>query len=172
MTQQTQLPLLSPPTTGPVLYLTCWAWIFARRREGAWPPPQRTGHAYTIMAAPRDFAGGSERGDGAVRVLVPQGDEVELMRALVNLRRSGEALDTDHAAEIHDRYRRALDARWSRADLRPGALVADTLAGPVRVQDGDTLACACSAEEARAGRCHRVHAATWLRVAGWEVRLG
>lgn len=120
------------------------------------------------MASPRDF----EMGDGVVSVLAPQGDEVELMRALVEHRRAGLPLDTDHAVELQERYRKALDVRWSRLDLAPGALVADTPTGPVVVQDGDTLACACSADEARAGRCHRSHAVPWLRVAGWEVRLG
>lgn len=162
------LPFPARPTSSPVLNLRSWGWVAARRRDGTWPPPHHSGRAYTIMAEPRDF----ETGDGVVRALVPQGHEVELMRALVEHRRSGLPPDTDHAVELQDRYRKALDARWSRLDLAPGALVADTPTGPVAVQTGDVLACACSADEARAGRCHRSHAVPWLRVAGWEVRLG
>ena len=168
VTRPLPLPFPTRPTLGPVLHLRSWGWVAARHRDGTWPPPDHSGRAYTIMAHPRDF----ETGDGVVRALVPQGHEVELMRALVEHRRSGLPLDTDHAVQLHDRYRKALDVRWSRLDLAPGALVADTPTGPVAVQTGDVLACACSADEARAGRCHRAHVVTWLRVAGWEVRLG
>lgn len=168
MTHPLSLPFPTRPTLGPVLYLHSWGWIAARHRDGMWPPSDYSGRAYTIMASPRDF----ETGDGAVVALVPQGEEARLSRALVELRRSGMPLDTDHAVQLHDRYRKALDARWSRLDLAPGALVAETPTGPVPVQTGDVLACACSADEARAGRCHRTHAAPWLRVAGWAVREG
>lgn len=118
------------------------------------------------MASPRDF----ETGDGAVVALVPQGEEAKLSRALVELRRSGMPLDTDHAVQLHERYRKALDARWSTLDLSVGTLTADTPSGPVAVATGDTLCCSCSEVEAREGRCHRAQAAVWLRARGWTVR--
>lgn len=44
--------------------------------------------------------------------------------------------------------------------------------GPViGVRDGDTLCCACSVAESRAGRCHRSWAAPFLARAGWNVIL-
>ena len=168
MTARQSLLFTPAPPTGPVLYLHSWGWVAARHRGRTWPPPNYTGRAYTIMASPKHY----EEGDGAVVALVPQGEEARLSRALVELRRSGMPLDTDHAVQLHDRYRKALDARWSTLDLSVGALIADTPSGPVAVATGDTLCCACSEVEARAGRCHRAQAAVWLRAQGWTVREG
>jgi len=53
----------------------------------------------------------------------------------------------------------------------PGRLLARTPAGIATVADGDTLCCACSVAEARAGRCHRTWAAQFLVRAGWRVIL-
>lgn len=51
-------------------------------------------------------------------------------------------------------------------------LAADVPPGPdYIVSDGDTLCCACSRDDAAAGRCHRVWAAAALVRAGWRVIL-
>lgn len=72
------------PRNRPVLYLNSWAWVRGQQRAGTWPPPNRTGRAYTIMARPRPEYG--ETGDGSVPVLTPQGHEVALMQQLVRSR--------------------------------------------------------------------------------------
>lgn len=165
MTTQARLfapPPSSPKACGPVLHLRAWAWVAARQRAKAWPPPGFSGRAYTIMALPRPW----EHGDGRCAVLVPQGEELEAMRALVLVRQQG--LDVP---DLLQHYRELLGRRWSTLELGPGQLQAATPSGPATLQEGDALCCACSADEALAGRCHRAMAAPWLVQAGWSVFL-
>lgn len=107
------------------------------------------GRRLTIMAAPRSW----ERGDGLAPVLIPPRNWVRHYLA-------------GGRSELGT-YCRAYVARVqeiaSRECLRPG--------GPVGLEDGDTLCCACSREAAAAGACHRVWAAELLRQVGWRVLL-
>ena len=108
-----------------------------------------------------------EVGDGLLEILQPLSDDLRDVRAGV--------LTID---QYRDRYlayvrnRLAIEDRtgglpgWS---LRPGALGIVTGTGFLRVADGDTLCCACSREDAAAGRCHRCYAAELLVEAGWTI---
>jgi len=146
----------------PTLHVTNWS---SRRLHGP-------GRRYSIMAKPRRW----ERGDGVCIVLVPQtSEEVRLLDELVAARRHGLHEDRVVAA-----YRRALEQRWAEAltagHLSPGKLgagvnLAGGGAGAEPVCDGDTLLCACSREDAAAGRCHRAWAAPFLVRAGWRALL-
>ncbi len=112
------------------------------------------------MAAPRRW------GDGKVSLLVPS------LSALWDIKTRAIGLDE---------YRERFVARLEPAEIGPGSLLADFDDGdewegigsyPGRfVADGDTLCCACSRDEAAAGRCHRVWAAEALAAAGWRVVL-
>lgn len=151
----------------PVLYLNSWAWVRGQQRAGTWPPPNRTGRAYTIMARPCPEYG--ETGDGSVPVLTPQGHEVALMQQLVRSR-AVTGLDQDDVALIY--YRSALETRWSEGGgLEPRSMLVRNAVGLGRVEHGDTLCCACSMSDARAERCHRAWAAPLLSRAGWAVVL-
>ena len=142
-----------------MIYLHSWSWVHAARRKGL--PAGYSGKAYTIMAKPRARLG--EVGDGFCSALVPRGEAVELLDELVRLRRFGV-----EDATLLARYQDLLLATW-RAQLprlAPGRL----MAGSVPVVAGDVLACACSAADALAGKCHRAWAAEVLVEAGWRVR--
>lgn len=137
-------------TDRPTIYLSNWS---SHRTPGAHGP----GRKFTIMAVPRPW----EHGDGRVTDLAPlYGMEPRLLRV---------ALDGRHADDVAA-YRLALEARWDDTALGPGSLWTE---GGLRVEvvDGDTLCCACSVAEARAGRCHRAWAAPFLVRAGWRVIL-
>lgn len=121
------------------------------------------GRRLTIMARPRRW----EWGEGRVRCLMPLPLDLDLVR-------SGQI--------TIDQYRRRFEEGLpSNRRLAPGELRftpeadealdlrAEVLTQPVR--DGDTLCCACSRDEAAAGRCHRVWVAAALAKAGWRVVL-
>ena len=139
----------------PTLYLSNWS---SHRTPGMHGP----GRKFTIMARPRAW----EYGAGTVLAVTPHGFEVSAMqRALA---------DRDNADAMRD-YREMIEARWTTGSvstlaLPPGLLLAFA-DGPLNVGDGDTLCCACSVDEARAGRCHRTWAAPFLARAGWRVIL-
>ena len=71
------------------------------------------------------------------------------------------------------------EARWEEASamLRPRRMFYVAPPGGMdggmvsEVGDDDTLCCACSVAESRAGRCHRAWAAPFLHAAGWRVVL-
>lgn len=77
------------------------------------------------------------------------------------------------------RYRVSMELRWETVVGRLAPRALSHVAGPGGmgggltgdVFDGDTLCCACSVAEARAGRCHRTWAAPFLVRAGWRVVL-
>lgn len=141
----------------PTLHLTNWS---SGRLHGP-------GRRFTIMARPRTW----EMGEGCVVALKPSGLVIVglLQRALEDR--------TDEAAMRA--YREAYEAVLSSAVavLRPRRLTAfgygTGMGGGLgtEVGDGDTLCCACSVAEARAGRCHRSWAAPFLVRAGWRVVL-
>jgi UDP-2,3-diacylglucosamine pyrophosphatase LpxH len=68
-------------------------------------------------------------------------------------------------------YATLLVAKMGTFRLAPGELIVVTAGEDILVQDGDTLCCACSRDEAAAGRCHRVWVAEALAKAGWAVVL-
>lgn len=146
----------------PTLYLSNWS---SHKTPGMHGPGQK----FTIMARPREW----EHGGGRVPTLIPAGPVLALMDRALDERRSGSgtvALDTYREA-----YCAALDV--ARAGLRPGRMMVlprgPGMGGglPSNLWDGDTLCCACSVAEARAGRCHRTWAAPFLAAAGWTVIL-
>lgn len=153
----------------PTLYLSNWS---SHRTPGAHGP----GRKWTIMARPRAW----EHGEGRVTVLLPPAAEIPRLVRLVNERRGGawpssRTLDADGlrlASELPE-YRAACEAHWRAYHemLPPGALMAKAGCLLVPVADGDTLCCACSVAEARAGRCHRSWSAPHLYRAGWRVVL-
>jgi hypothetical protein len=108
------------------------------------------GRKLTIMARPRSW----EHGEGKVASCTPAA-------AWLHSVRSGEISVDD--------YRRRIEGQLGVYNLSPGSLVVVNDGLPVR--DGDTLCCACSREEAAAGRCHRVWVAQALVRAGWRVVL-
>ena len=63
--------------------------------------------------------------------------------------------------------------RARHPDLKPGDLMAHANGGRglMLVRPGDTLICGCSADRAKAGRCHRAWAAILLAANGWRVVL-
>lgn len=141
----------------PTLHLTNWS---SRSLRGP-------GRRWSIMARPRHW----ERGDGTCIPLTPLGPPAVLLDLLVKQRQAG-TMDPALLA----RYREAMAHRWGPQeygpDLGPGKLWAvPDEGGPMRVEDGDSLLCACSREEAAAGRCHRAWAAPVLVAAGWRVVL-
>jgi len=147
----------------PTVYLSNWS---SYRTPGMHGP----GWKLTIMARPRAW----ENGDGTVHTLTPQGREVEVMHRAVLLR----TYNPTEAVEVARVYREMIERRWSEQPraLAPGVLyhVPPPESGQrfrVDVVDGDTLCCACSVAEARAGRCHRAWAAPFLVRAGWRVIL-
>ena len=131
----------------PTIHLTNWS---SRKLHGP-------GRLLTIMAAPRQW----ERGAGSVPLLEPD---------------IGDLLDVRRGQLTIDDYREHTEGdilrRLERGALSPGVLSVSRAADGVGVVvDGDTLCCACSREDAAAGRCHRVWAAPALVRAGWRVIL-
>ena len=118
------------------------------------------GRKWSIMALPRSW----EHGEGTVKLFVPDPDAV---------RARHEKPPTITHEEYVDGFRRlvAYRVRKKGIGISPGGLAADTARGRVLVADGDTLLCACGVEKARNHRCHRVWAAAFLVLAGWEVCL-
>lgn len=148
----------------PTLHLTNWS---SRKLHGP-------GRKFTIMAKPRAW----EHGEGTVRALAPMSSALRPLMEKALADRS----DTD----AMNAYRWAYEARLVHGAplLRPYGVGDDTgyyldyAASPgekralvCAVSDGDTLCCACSVAEARAGRCHRTWAAPFLVRAGWRVVL-
>jgi hypothetical protein len=119
------------------------------------------------MARPRAW----ETGEGRVTVLVPPPVALGQLEQLIALRRLGR--DPATYPSLVAEYRATCEAWWARHVelLPPGALFAAAGCELVAVADGDTLCCACSLAEARAGRCHRTWAAAFLAEAGWTVVL-
>lgn len=142
------------------LWITNWS---SCRTPGMFGPGRR----WTIMADPNPEHG--QCGDGTVGRLVPQGEELPLMRALVRDRREKRPLNT----EMLRRYREFYEARvvgWFA--IKPEYLKAELPNGLLTsLLDGDTLCCSCSREAAARGECHRAWAAQALYAAGWDVRL-
>jgi hypothetical protein len=129
----------------PTLHLTNWS---SRKLQGP-------GRKLSIMAMPRPW----EHGDGRVPCLTPDSVDLRLVR--------------DGHIGI-DEYRRRFEAKVAESEdrLKPGILGATTrFSGAFAVRDGDTLCCACSRDDATAGRCRRVWAAEALARAGWRVIL-
>jgi hypothetical protein len=144
----------------PTLYLTNWS---SRRTPGMFGP----GRAFTMMARPRWF----ERGEGTVNGLTPSGDVEALLGAALAERRAG----VPGVTAAFDAYRAAWDAR-SRTAVAAGiwgfgGLWAQHGDVATVLRDGDTVACACSREDAAKGRCHRAFVAPFLVRAGWRVIL-
>ncbi len=132
----------------PTLYLSNWS---SRRTPGCHGP----GRKLTIMAAPRQW----EHGDGSVARLTPSVQDLRDVKDRLLAFEDYRQIFTD-LAEKHR----------SEGRLTPGVLVT-TADGGKHVQDGDTLCCACSRDDAAAGRCHRAWAAPLLVAAGWRVVL-
>jgi hypothetical protein len=126
----------------PVVHVTNWS---SKRLHGP-------GRKLTIMAKPRAW----EHGDGRVPAATPHPQWLEDVR-------SG-AIDFEFYATL-------LVAKMGTFRLAPGELIVVTAGEDILVQDGDTLCCACSRDEAAAGRCHRVWVAEALAKAGWAVVL-
>jgi hypothetical protein len=126
----------------PVVHVTNWS---SKRLHGP-------GRKLTIMARPRAW----EHGDGRVPAATPHPQWLEDVR-------SG-AIDFEFYATL-------IRTKLTEAPHRPGELVAIVNGAEVLVADGDTLCCACSRDEAAAGRCHRVPTAQALAAAGWAVVL-
>jgi hypothetical protein len=144
--------------TRPTLFISNWA---SRRTPGM----HGSGRKFSIMASPRRW----EHGDGAVRLLCPvYWHEPAMLLEIVELRRRGMCVDG-----LMPKYRKSLESRWHIAAelgvLSPRALSFTPDGFPVF--DGDSLLCACSVAEARAGRCHRSWIAPFLVGAGWAVIL-
>ena len=140
----------------PTLYLSNFA---SHRTPGVHGP----GRLYTIMARPRKW----EHGAGRVSAFVPP-DPDELVRVIA-ARRQGL---TDLVGAYREGVIRAWALNYEDYGHAPGELLAycaDGVEAPVL--DGATLCCACSVDEARAGRCHRAWAAPFLVRAGWRVVL-
>ena len=139
---------------------TLWISNFASHRT---PGMHGPGHVYTIMARPRRW----EHGAGRVSAFVPP-DPDELVRVIA-ARRQGL---TDLVGAYREGVIRAWALNYEDYGHAPGELLAycaDGVEAPVL--DGATLCCACSVDEARAGRCHRAWAAPFLERAGWRVVL-
>ena len=145
----------------PTLYLSNWS---SHRTPGMHGPKAKL----CIMAKPRQW----EHGEGRVPYLIPTGAVAELMALALDERKAGG--DTGALNTYHNAYCAALES--AGIGLRPGRLMSFPWPGmgsglPASLWDGDTLCCACSVAEARAGRCHRTWAAPFLVRAGWRVVL-
>ena len=146
-----------PPKEKPLIRLTNWA----RTKGGREIVPETT---FTIMARPRAW----EHGAGWVAPLVPAGEAMGLLGAALEERARGTGV------EAMRKYRAAYVRQITDAAhlLTPGALSASLPSGEgYTLEAGATLCCACSADDARAGRCHRAWAAPHLLAAGWRVIL-
>lgn len=134
----------------PTVYVSNWS---SHRTPGCHGP----GRKLTIMARPRAW----ETGDGCVPWLTPDAEDLRDVRA-----------GTIPVEEYRRRFEHGISVHADRGHLAPGELaVGRVTAGHGAVADGDTLCCACSRDEAAAGRCHRVWAAAALARAGWRVIL-
>lgn len=134
----------------PTIYLSNWS---SHRTPGHHGP----GRKLTIMISPRHW----EEGEGSVPWLTPSFDDLRAVRCA-----------RISPQEYRRRFEAALAVHASRGNLAPGELaVAAPESGYGVVEDGDTLCCACSRDEAAAGRCHRAWAAPALVAAGWRVVL-
>jgi hypothetical protein len=146
-----QLSLVAPSDGRPTLYVTNWSSV---KLHGP-------GRQWTIMARPRSW----ERGDGYVLDLAPYCDDLDDLH-------EGFMTAVAYKAKFTERLRGVASC------LTPGNLHARPerreLFGErdeVRVEDGDTLCCACGKRQAAEGWCHRVWAAEALVAAGWRVIL-
>src|SRR3990167_6154018 len=120
---------------------TLWISNFASHRTPGMHGPVRL---YTIMARPRRW----EHGAGRVSAFVPP-DPDELVRVIA-ARRQGL---TDLVGAYREGVIRAWALNYEDYGHAPGELLAycaDGVEAPVL--DGATLCCACSVDEARAGR--------------------
>lgn len=124
---------------------------------------------WTIMAHPRRF----DRGDGRLFAFTPWGAAIDFMRQLVRDRKAGLPVDEKVLGDY-----RMLQEGQAKACAKPLGELLGNLWGvdgiqvpAIPVEDGDTLCCACSKDEAAAGRCHRVWAAHALVKVGWRVLL-
>ena len=134
-------PEPAPGPALPTLHVTNWS---GKRWHGI-------GAKLGIMASPRAW----EQGDGRVPALqVPSSRLVQVKLGRVARADMLKAFETDLGAH--------------RADLAPGALRRASLD---LVQDGDTLCCCCSREDAERVLCHRVAVAHALASSGWRVIL-
>lgn len=142
----------------PTIFLSNWS---SSKTPGMHGP----GRKYTIMAAPRSW----EHGDGTVGMLVPNLQDLILAKRRI--------IDVDEykrrfLATVNERCTNgingdALAEATVDAQLAPDVLMSTYQA----VRSGDTLCCACSRDDAAAGRCHRSWAADLLVAAGWRVVL-
>lgn len=142
----------------PRLYLSNWS---SHRSPGMHGP----GRKWTAMAEPRAW----EWGAGRVRALTPLISEV---RPALAERRAGIADGPETRTYRVDFTKRM--AEWELSGgLQPGSLVAtvgyDYPGTYPKLGDGETVCCACSVAERRAGRCHLAWAAPFLEKAGWSV---
>lgn len=136
--------------TRPTVYVSNWS---SHRTEGHHGP----GRKLSIMARPRAW----EHGDGCVPWLTPDGGDLLAVKAG---KISGE--------EYQPRFEEFVNIHATGGRLAPGRLAVDRVTvGHGFVVDGDTLCCACSRDDAAAGRCHRAWAAEALVAAGWRVIL-
>lgn len=155
----------------PVLHVTNWS---SRKLHGP-------GRHFTIMARPRPW----EWGTGRVPLLTPAVEDLDAVRL--------GSIDVEtYRRRFFDRCARivargetfgrqglpwALEPgklfaiRTGGATAAPGPVARTTSDRGVLLEDGDTLCCACSREQAGAGRCHRAWAAELLVEAGWGVVL-
>jgi len=150
---------MSPGPKGdgkPTIYLSNWS---SHKTLGHHGP----GRKLTIMVNPRRW----ERGVCCVHTLTPA-------RCWLYALQNGE-MSVDEYRGLFE----AMTEAWADK-LRPGYLFSEDpkdnppmvwVGGYVLVEDGDTLCCACSRDEAAAGRCHRVWAAHALARNGWRVIL-
>lgn len=134
----------------PTIYVSNWS---SHKTAGHHGP----GRKLTIMARPRPW----EHGEGRVPWLTPAESDL---------------LDVKAGRITGDEYQRRFEEHLRGLErfnhLAPGELVvAIPGQGSRSVEDGDTVCCACSREDAAAGRCHRVWAAHALARNGWRVIL-
>lgn len=134
----------------PTVYVSNWS---SHRTEGHHGP----GRKLSIMARPRAW----EHGDGCVPWLTPaDSDLLDVKAGWID------------GNEYQRRFEVFVGMLEACGHLAPGELAVGRVArGIGAVVDGDTLCCACSRDDAAAGRCHRVWAAHALVRAGWHVIL-
>lgn len=130
------------PDDRPTLHVTNWS---SKKLHGP-------GRKLTIMANPRKW----EHGDGLVPSCTPTRPALLLLK-----------VGSMTWLEFHEHIlRRVLGQKH-----KPGELWAIVSGDTRPVEDGDTLCCACSREDAEAGHCHRVFVAEALAQAGWRIVL-
>jgi len=143
-------------TSDTAIFLTNAASVGAdRRRVAKGFPRAKTGpgRVLTIMCAPRHF----ERGDGRVLALAPEVNDLrELKAGSIDFRE----------------YRRRYGHKLMTLPLvayAPRCLAWTPWTSDERrlVEPGDTLTCACAADAAERGECHRTWASGLLVAAGW-----